>query len=136
MAGYAVTFSVVDNATKQIDAINRRVAQMRAPMERLSRQVTRFVDVSGLRKVATGFEWIGKAASSVLRTLTAIVPVMGAITGAAYLDRRHGQAGVECAWSHELVQAASGIGITTQQLQKFEDATRLAGSNASDMREV
>ena len=64
MAGYSVTFEVVDNATKQIEAINRRITQMRAPVERLERSVRRFVDVSGLKKVAEGFEWIGRAAAS------------------------------------------------------------------------
>ena len=133
MAGYSVTYSVVDNATKQIDAINRRVAQMRAPMERMQRSVTRFVDVSGLRKVATGFEWIYKAAGSVLRTLTSIVPVMGAITGAASIAGMVKLVQSYANWSHELVAAADNIGITTQQLQKFQDATRLAGGNADDM---
>jgi Mannosyl-glycoprotein endo-beta-N-acetylglucosaminidase len=133
MAGYSVTYTVVDNATKQIDAINRRIAQMRAPMERMSRQVSRFVDVSGLRKVATGFEWIGKAAGSVLRTLTAIVPVMGAITGAASIVGMFKLVQSYAAWSRELVQAADNIGTTTQKLQQFQDATRLAGGNASDM---
>lgn len=135
MAGYSVTFSVVDDATKQIDAINRRIAQMRAPMERLSKQVTRFVDVSGLRKVASGFEWIAKTAGNVLRTLTAIVPVMGAITGAASIAGMVKLVGQYAAWSHELVAAADNIGTTTQQLQQFEDATRLAGGNAADMRD-
>jgi hypothetical protein len=133
--GFAVTFSVVDNATKNIDAINRRIAAMRAPMERMSRSVQRFVDVSGLRKVATGFDWIFKAASSVLRSLTQIVPVMGAITGAASIAGMVKLVQQYSAWSRELVQAADNIGITTQKLQQFEDATRLAGGNANDMRE-
>ncbi|MGA8764386.1 MAG: phage tail tape measure protein, partial [Candidatus Sulfotelmatobacter sp.] len=133
MAGYSVTYSVVDNATKQIDAINRRVAQMRAPMERMQRSVTRFVDVSGLRKVATGFDWIYKAAGSVLRTLTAIVPVMGAITGAASIAGMVKLVQSYASWSHELVQAADNIGMTTQELQRFQDATRLAGGRAEDM---
>jgi hypothetical protein len=135
MAGYSVTYTVVDNATKQIDAINRRIAQMRAPMERMSRQVSRFVDVSGLRKVATGFEWIGKAAGTVLRTLTAIVPVMGAIVGGASIAGMMKLVSTYADWSHELVAAADNIGTTTQKLQQFEDATRLAGGNASDMRD-
>ena len=135
MAGYSVTFSVVDDATKQIDAINRRIAQMRAPLDRLSKQVTRFVDVSGLRKVASGFQWIATTAGNVLRTLTAIVPVMGAITGAASIAGMVKLVGQYAAWSHELVAAADNIGTTTQQLQQFEDATRLAGGNAADMRD-
>jgi hypothetical protein len=133
MAGYSVTYSVVDNATKQIEAINRRITAMRAPMDRMSRQVSRFVDVSGLRKVAQGFEWIGKAASTVLRTLTAIVPVMGALTGAASIAGMVKLVQSYASWSHQLVQNADDIGITTQQLQQFQDATRLAGGEASTM---
>ena len=133
MAGYSVTYTVVDNATKQVDAINRRITQMRAPMDRMSRQVSRFVDVSGLRKVAEGFGWIGKAASSVLRTLTAIVPVMGALTGAASIAGMTKLVSQYAAWSHELVASADNIGTTTQTLQQFQDATKLAGGDASDM---
>jgi hypothetical protein len=135
MAGYSVTYSVVDNATKQIDAINKRIAQMRAPVERMSRSISRFVDVSGLRKVAQGFDYIWKAAGSVLRTLTQIVPVLGTITGAATLAGMVKLVQSYAAWSQELVRTASSLGTTTQTLQRFEDATRLAGGNAADMRQ-
>ena len=135
MAGYSVTYSVVDNATKQIEAINRRITAMRAPMDRMSRQISRFVDVSGLRKVAQGFDWIGKTASTVLRTLTAIVPVMGALTGAASIAGMMKLVSQYADWSHTLVQNADDLGITTQQLQHFQDMTRLAGGNAEDMTE-
>jgi len=133
MAGYSVTFSVVDNATKQIDAINRRLAAMRAPMERMSHTINRFVDLSGLKKVAEGFEWIGKAAFNVLRTLSAIVPVMGTLIGAASIAGIARLVQGFASWSHELQATADGIGISTAQLQKFETATRLAGGSASDM---
>ena len=133
MAGYSVTYSVVDNATRQIDAINKRITAMRAPMERMSRSVSRFVDVSGLRKVAQGFEWIGKTAATVFRTLSQIVPVMGAITGAASIAGMVKLVNSYADWSHQLVQNADDIGTTTQQLQQFQDATRLAGGNAGDM---
>jgi hypothetical protein len=135
VAGYSVSYTVIDNASKQIDAINRRIAQTRAPLDRMSRQVSRFVDVSGLRKVATGFEWIGKAAGSVLRTLTSIVPVMGTIVGAASIAGMVKLVSTYADWSRELVAAADNIGTTTQQLQQFEDATRLAGGNAAEMRD-
>jgi hypothetical protein len=133
MAGYSVTYSVVDNATKQIDAINKRIAAMRAPMDRMSRSVSRFVDVSGLRKVATGFESIFKAAGSVLRTLTAIVPVMGALTGAASIAGMVKLVESYSNWAHELVQTADNLGMTTQEVQQLQNATRLAGGNADDM---
>lgn len=133
MAGYSVTYTVVDQATKQIDAINKRIAQMRAPMDRMSRSVARFVDVSGLRKVATGFESIFKAAGSVLRTLTAILPVMGALTGAASIAGMVKLVESYSNWAHELVQTADNLGMTTQEVQQLQNATRLAGGNADDM---
>jgi hypothetical protein len=136
MAGYSVTYTVVDNATKQIEAINRRITQMRAPLDRLSRQVSRFVDVSGLGKVAQGFEWIARAAGSVLRTLATIVPVMGAITGAASIAGMVKLVNSYAAWSRELVQTATNVGLTTDELQRFQDATALAGGNAADMTEA
>src|SRR5215471_6039660 len=83
MAGYSVTFSVVDDATKKIDEINRRLQQMRAPMERLRAQSQKFVELSGLQKVADGFSQIGKSALSAFQSMSRIVPVLGAITSAA-----------------------------------------------------
>jgi hypothetical protein len=133
MAGYSVTFSVVDKATKELDAINRRIAAIRAPVERMSRSISRFVDVSGLRKVAQSFEWVGKAASSVLRTLVEIVPILGTITGAATLAGMANLVRSYASWSRELTATADNLGMTTQQVQQFEDAMRLAGGQTSDM---
>ena len=136
MAGYSVTYSVVDNATKQIDTINRRITAMRAPMERLSKQVSRFADVSGLNTIAKGFASIGRAAGSVLRSLVEIVPVLGTITGAATIAGMAKLVGSYSDWSKQLTSTADNLGMTTQQLQQFEDATRLAGGKTSDMDEA
>jgi hypothetical protein len=136
MAGYSVTYSVVDNATKQIEQINRRITAMRAPMERMSRQVSRFVDVSGLRKVADGFQWIERAAGGVFRSLSAIVPVLGAITSAATVAGMVKLVGSFAAWGNALQTSADQIGISAQELQKYQDATTRAGGSAADMTET
>src|SRR5215831_14922416 len=133
MAGYSVTFSVVDHASKELDAINRRIAAIRSPIQRMSRSISRFVDVSGLRKVAQGFEWVGKAAMGVLRTLVEIVPILGTITGAATIAGMSRLVQSYAAWSRQLTQTADGLGMTTAQVQQFEDAMKLAGGEASDM---
>jgi hypothetical protein len=133
MPGYAVTYSVVDNATKNIDAINRRIMQMRAPMERMSRSVSKFVDASGLRKVADGFGWIARAAGTVLQSLSGMVPVLGVITsgatiaGLAKLVTHFTELGVV------LAANADRIGTSAQTLQQYQDAFRLAGGRAEDM---
>lgn len=136
MAGYSVTFTVVDQATKQIDAINRRLAATRAPIERMSRSMQRFLDVSGLKKVADGFNWIARAASTALRSLTAIVPVLGTITSAATIAGMVKLVSSFASWGNQLQTNADQIGITTDELQKFQDATTRAGGNAEDMTET
>jgi muramidase (phage lysozyme) len=135
VAGYSVTFSVVDQATKQIDAINKRITQMRAPLDRMSRSISKFVDVSGLRKVAEGFGWIARAGAAAFRSLMAIVPVLGAITSAATIAGMAKLVSSFSAWGRDLAIAADQIGIAPQKLQQFEDAARLAGGSADDMRQ-
>jgi hypothetical protein len=135
MAGYSVTYTVVDNATKQIDAINRRIAQMRAPMDRMARSLQRFVDVSGLRKVAEGFGWIARGAATAFRAMIALVPVLGAITSAATIAGLAKLVSSFSAWGRQLSINADQIGMSSQQLQQFEDAARLAGGSADDMTE-
>ncbi len=136
MAGYSVTFTVVDQATRQIDLINRRIAAMHAPIERMSRSVQKFIDVSGLRKIADGFNWIARAAGTVLRSLTAIVPVLGAITGAATITGMVKLVSSFAAWGNQLKTNADQIGITADELQKYQDATTRAGGSAADMTET
>lgn len=128
-----MTFSVVDHATAQIDAINKRIAQMRAPIDRMQRSMQRFVDVSGLRKVADSFGWIARAVGTAFRAMSAIVPVLGAITSAATIAGMVKLVSSFSAWGRELTISADQIGISTQQLQQFEDAARLAGGTTEEM---
>lgn len=109
---------------------------MRAPIDRMQRSMSRFLDVSGLRKIADGFNWIARAASGVLRSLTAIVPVLGAITSAATITGMVKLVSSFAAWGNQLRTNADQIGITTDQLQLFQDATTRAGGNAQDMTET
>jgi muramidase (phage lysozyme) len=132
-AGYSVTYSVVDQATKQIDAINKHIQQMRAPLERQARSLQQFVNVSGLRNVATGFEQIATNAFKAFGQMDKVVPVLGTLASAASvagivrLAQAFATAGVN------LQTSADQIGVTTDQLQRLQDATRLAGGNADDM---
>jgi hypothetical protein len=135
MAGYSVTFSVVDQATRQIEAITRRIQQMRAPIERLSRSLARFADASGLKKVADGFAAIARAGVGVFASLSRLVPVMGAITGAASIAGMVRLVQTWGAWGVELQRTADSIGTSSQELQAFQNATTLAGGSAANMTE-
>jgi GH24 family phage-related lysozyme (muramidase) len=135
MAGYSVTFTVVDEATKQIEAINRRIQGMRAPLERMSRQVQRFVDVSGLKKVAEGFESIAKSALGAFESLGRIIPALGAITSAATIAGMVKLVSVFADWGNTLTKNADRIGTSTEKLQALQGATELAGGSVDTMIE-
>ena len=83
MAGYSVTFSIVDLATRQIDSITKKIQQMRAPLERQARTVQKFADASGLKKMAEGFGEVGDRGAEAFESVSRLVPAIGALTGAA-----------------------------------------------------
>jgi len=136
VAGYSVTFSVVDQATRQLDQINRRITQMRAPLERMAKTTSKFIDVSGLKKISDGFQWIARSAGSALSVLTGVVPVLGVLTSAATIAGMTKLVGTFANWGNQLRTNADQIGITAQQLQLWEDATQRAGGSAADMTET
>jgi hypothetical protein len=133
--GYSVTFTVVDQATQQIEAINKRITQMRAPMERHARAVQQFISVSGLKQVAEGFGNIARSALGAFESLSRMVPAIGLITSAATLA---GMTRLVDTWANfgvSLQRSADRIGTSSQQLQRLQDAARLAGGSADDMTE-
>jgi hypothetical protein len=133
MAGYSVTYTVVDQATAQIEAINRRIRQMREPIERQARALQQFVDLTGIKKVAEGFREIARTAGEAFESMSRLVPVMGILTGAASLA---GIAELVKRWAdfgNTLQLDATRIGTTTDQLEDLENATELAGGNTKDM---
>src|SRR3954465_10912835 len=135
MPGYSVTYTVVDNATKQIDAINRRIQQLRAPMDKLAKSSKEFIDVSGLGKIADGFKGIASAAGNVVSSLTRIVPILGTIAGAASIAGMAKLVSQFTEWGATLRRDSDSLNITSQRLQSFQNAARLAGGSADDMTE-
>jgi molybdenum-dependent DNA-binding transcriptional regulator ModE len=105
---------------------------MRAPMEKMAKQVSRFVDVSGLKKVAEGFGWIRNAAMGVVRSLVEIIPLLGTLTGAASIAGMVKLVTSFASWNRQLAITADSMGMTTDQVQTFETAIRLVGGTAQD----
>ena len=109
---------------------------MRAPMDRMSRSVSRFVDVSGLRKVAQGFDWIGKAAGERPADPDRDRPGHGRHYRRR-LDRRACQAGAR------LFVLGAHPGCDRRQYRRHDARSyrssrtrrKLAGGNADDMTE-
>ena len=132
--GYAVTFSVVDEATGPIDAIQRRIRQLREPIDRMRRDTQDFVNPQGLRKVSDAFGDIGRQASGAFASLSRLVPVMGALGGAASLA---GLAGMGRQWAQFATQLRRDSdyirGSTPQTLQTLQRAFTIVGGSAEQV---
>lgn len=135
MAGYSVTFSVVDEATAKINQINQRIRQMREPIERQARAVQQLINVTGLSRVAAGFTAIGRSAMNAYASLSLIIPAMGALTGAATIAGMARLVRGFADWAVALRTDADRIGTTAQQLEVMQRATVLAGGSADDLTE-
>ena len=132
--GYAVTFSVVNQATGPIDAIQRRIRQLREPIDRMRRDTQDFINPQGLRKVSDAFGDIGRQAATAFSSLSRLVPVMGAIGGVASLA---GLAGLGRQWASFATQLKRDSdyirGSTPQALQQLQRAFTLVGGSAEQV---
>ena len=135
MAGFSVTYSVVDEATAKITAINKQIAAMRAPIERQQKAMMQFVNVSGLQKVADGFKGIAGAAAEAFSSLARLVPVIGGLTGAATVGGLIALVKSFTDLGTQLERDADYLGTSTGTLQQWQNAVKLAGGSVGDLTE-
>ena len=96
----------------KIDAINKKIAAMRAPVERVQKAVAKFADVTGLSALGKGFGEIGRRSLDAFRSVSRIVEPLAAITSALSVA---GMARLAFAWGEfgeKLSIASQRIGIT------------------------
>jgi hypothetical protein len=131
--GVAVTISATDAASAKIDAINKRLAAMNAPVDRVQKSLAKFADLSGISKLQRGVEGLASSGLSAFESLGRIVPVLGTLTGAASLA---GMAALVFRWGEfgqKLQFAATRAGLSAQALYGLQGSARLAGVSASDL---
>lgn len=132
-SGFTITISAIDKASRVFNGITRRVNAMNAPIRQFRGAFGRFMDASGIRRLASGFrDWtaagIGTAAS-----LVKIIEPMGILTGAASLA---GLYKLTTAWAQfgtRLGFDAQRIGIMPQKLQAMQGAAEEAGASAGSL---
>ncbi|HWX48122.1 MAG TPA: glycoside hydrolase family protein [Roseomonas sp.] len=128
--GFSVTISAVDNVTKTLDRINRKMAQFAAPFQRAGRAMDRFADVSGLRRMANAFGAVAYSAGNAFRSVSAIVAPLGVITGAASVGGLYRLVQGWAEMAVRLGNAATRMGLSTSQLHSLQGAAQLAGVSA------
>ena len=129
-----VVISATDRVTAKVDAINKRLAAMRAPTERLTKSLERFGKLTGLANVGEGFRKIGGFAKDAFLQVSRVVTPLAAITGAASLAGMYRLTESWANFGSHLGFAAQRIGLSSNQLQSFDGAARLAGSSADSMQ--
>lgn len=131
--GFSVTISAVDNATKTLDRINKRIDAITKPVRRLQAAAKAFADRSGLSKVGRGFGAVARFAGDALGTVTRMIGPLGAITSAASLAGMYRLVESWGDFGQKLGFAAQRIGISADKLQGLQGAARLAGASAEAM---
>jgi hypothetical protein len=137
MPGYSVTFTVVDEATDNLNNIQRRIRQMREPLERMSRDVQKFIDPQKLLRVSEGFKDIARTSTEAFEAMGKLVPLVGelgaatgSLTAIGKLIGDFGKLG------QQLSTDATYIGTSTDRLQVMQRSLSLAGGNADDMTDA
>ncbi len=133
MAGFSISIVAQDKASAGIDAVNRRLAAMRAPADKLQKSLSTFGKLSGVTQTAAGVERVARAGWDSARAFTSALEPLGIITGAASVA---GLVRLTQAWSQFGVSTgntAQRLDVTTDSLQALEGAAKLAGATAGDM---
>ncbi|WP_213761818.1 hypothetical protein [Caballeronia sp. dw_19] len=130
---FSITITAVDRATAIVQKVNASIAKTTKPIADVKASVDAFSKATGIDKVGRGLEKVGNIASDTARRIGSIAPPLaaiasvGTIAGIAALAHNWGRSAVEIA------NTASVIGVSTDQLQKYRGAARLAGLSDSDM---
>ncbi len=132
-SGFAISVGVVDEASKKLDAINKRIAAMNAPAEKFNKSVAKFGEVTGINKLGEGMLALGNNTLGAARAIEQMVSPMAAITsvasvaGIAALTKQWADAG------NQISKAAYSLNAPVEKVSAFEGAARLAGSSAEAM---
>ncbi len=134
MAGaVAFTISAVDDASAKFEAINKQVAAIGAPVEKLQKSFGRLSDASGITKLSKGFGDLARGSLDAFRNITRVVDPLAAITGAASIA---GMVKLTESWAQfgsQLGFTAQRLGMAAGTLQTLQGAARLAGASSSSL---
>ena len=131
--GFTVRIVAIDNATKAIDAVNKRMQALLAPAKAMQASLGRFANASGITKIGKGLESVARGAFSAFQSLARVVTPLSAITGAASIAGMGRLVSNWAAFGQQLGFSSQRIGVSADQLQTFQGAARLAGSSAGAM---
>ncbi|URF02789.1 phage tail tip lysozyme [Cupriavidus campinensis] len=130
---FKITIAAVDKATATVRRVNQSMARLTSPVRDLKQSLGGLGRELGLNKVNQSLGSVAKSARGAVSGVTALVPALGAITGAATIA---GIAALANNWGKlgaEIDKTSSILGVSTKELQQYQAAAKLAGLSAEDM---
>lgn len=130
---FKITIAAVDKATATVRRVNQSMARLTSPVRDLKQSLGGLGRELGLNKVSQSLGSVAKSARGAVSGVTALVPALGAITGAATIA---GIAALANNWGKlgaEIDRTSSILGVSTKELQQYQAAAKLAGLSAEDM---
>lgn len=137
---FQIVISAVDRATATFKKVNAGMEKLTRPTREMTehfaafgKEAKAFAKISGIDKIGRGLGRVANAAGDVARKMLSIAPPLaaiasfGTIAGIAELAISWGRVG------NEIANTASVLGVSTDDLQRFRGAARLAGLSADDM---
>ncbi len=129
--GIAIQVSVADaGVAGKLDALNKRIAALSAPADRVSKSLSKFGEVTGISRAAEGVQTFGDRALGAARSIERLVTPLGALTslasiaGIAELSRRWSEAGANIGKTAYLLSAP------VEKLSSLRLAAKISGSSA------
>ncbi|WP_298281263.1 hypothetical protein [Acidocella sp.] len=135
MAGgkLSLTITAVDQVSEHLEAINKRIAAMAAPVERVQKSFKRLSDASGLTRMSEGFRNLGAASGKVFHNVARIVEPLSAITSAASIAGLVALTTKFAGFGSQLSFTGQRIGMSASALQTWQNSARLAGTSGAAM---
>ena len=128
-SGIAVRIQAVDNASKIIDGLNRKIGQAGAPVRRLQGSFDKLASNTGVRDVGHFMDRMAKSSEQVFANISRAVPGFAALGGALSLAglaegmKRSADYGTHLRFTAQ----RAGVGVGT--LQRLGNAAEISGGS-------
>ena len=132
-SGVAVTITAEDRASKTIDQVNRRIASMRAPVDRVSKSLAKFGDVTGINALGKSMRDVSQQSFQAFSNLSRMAGPLGAITSGATIA---GVAALAAEWAKTgtaLEHASARANMSVTQFSALQGVAALTGVSTQSM---
>ncbi|WP_175795969.1 transglycosylase SLT domain-containing protein [Burkholderia anthina] len=137
---FTITISAVDKATDVARKVNKSLARIADPINKLGKETKALGDhfsvigkMTGITQIGKGFTKLSGAAVNAARSVASVVTPIAALTGAGTVAGIIALATAFGRTATSVKNAAGVLGMPTQQLQAYTGAARLVGLSSDDM---